>query len=114
MHGCDEPQQPTYLQNYEGVKGPIRKAVTEVSREAYEQFLRGDAKAIPAWMQIQDTDGPKAREKKSRALKAFKKRLRCDLTAFCNPNYTRQYRQSVQVFALRLSLLHPCGGILLP
>lgn len=65
------------LQNYEGVKGPIRKAVTEVSREAYEQFLRGDTKAIPAWMQISDSDGPKAREKKARALKAFKKKLRC-------------------------------------
>lgn len=65
------------MQNYEGVKGPIRKAVTEVSREAYEQFLRGDTKAIPAWMQISDADGPKAREKKARALKAFKKKLRC-------------------------------------
>lgn len=75
--GCPRLRQSSGLQNYEGVKGPIRKAVTEVSREAYEQFLRGDTKAIPAWMQILDTDGPKAREKKARAIKAFKKKLRC-------------------------------------
>eukprot|EP00892_Ulva_mutabilis_P009372 jgi/Ulvmu1/6807/UM031_0010.1 len=74
VHRADA--KPRDFKNYEGVKGPIRKAVTEVSREAYEQFLRGDTKAIPAWMQIKDTDGPKAREKKTRAIKAFKKRLR--------------------------------------
>lgn len=65
------------MQSYKGVKGPVRKAVEAVSRDAYERYLKGDTTAVPKWMQITDADNPKQREKKLRALKAFKKKLRC-------------------------------------
>jgi hypothetical protein len=65
------------VQNYHGVTGPVRRKVSEVSSEAYARFLKGDSTAIPHWMQIRDGDTEKQREKKLRALKAFKKKMRC-------------------------------------
>jgi hypothetical protein len=50
-----------------------------VSREAYERYIRGDTTAIPHWMQIREGDSEKQREKKVRAIKAFKKKMRCAL-----------------------------------
>ena len=65
------------LQSYKGVNAPTRKAVSEVSQDAYARYLKGEAAAVPAWMQIKEGDSEKQREKKQRALKALKKRLRC-------------------------------------
>jgi hypothetical protein len=67
------------MQNYSGVKAPVRKKVEEVSREAYERYIKGDTTAIPHWMQIRAGDSEKQREKKVRAIKAFKKKMRCVL-----------------------------------
>lgn len=63
-------------QNYSGVKAPVRKKVAEVSTEAYARYVKGDTTAIPHWMQIRDGDSEKQREKKMRAMKAFKKKMR--------------------------------------
>jgi hypothetical protein len=67
------------VQNYKGVKAPVRKAVAVVSKDAYERFLKGDLTAVPHWMQVRDGDSEKQREKKLRTIKAFKKKLRCAL-----------------------------------
>ena len=69
------------LQNYRGVSAPTRKAVGEVSKDAYERYLKGETTAVPKWMQIQEGDSEKVKEKKQKALKALKKKRRCVL--FC-------------------------------
>lgn len=66
------------VQDYKGVNAPTRKAVEEVSRDAYSRYLKGETIVIPNWMRIQDTDTEKQREKKQRALKSLKKRIRYD------------------------------------
>ena len=65
------------MQGYKGVRGPVRKAVGPISADAYERFVRGDATAIPLWMRPAEGDSAKTKEKKQKALKAFKKKLRC-------------------------------------
>lgn len=58
------------------MNAPTRKAVSEVSKDAYARYLKGEAAAVPAWMQVKEGDSDKQREKKQRALKALKKRMR--------------------------------------
>lgn len=65
------------MQNYSGVTAPVRKKVGEVTSEGYARYLKGDTTAIPHWMQIREGDSEKQREKKVRAIKAFKKKMRC-------------------------------------
>jgi hypothetical protein len=67
------------MQDYKGVNAPTRKAVEEVSQDAYARYLKGETIVIPTWMRIKDTDSEKQKEKKQRALKSLKKRIRCDL-----------------------------------
>ena len=64
------------MQNYSGVKAPVRKKVAEVTTEAYSRYIKGDTTAIPHWMQIREGDSEKQREKKAKAIKAFKKKMR--------------------------------------
>lgn len=65
------------MQNYSGVKAPVRKKVAEVTTEAYSRYMKGGTATIPHWMQIREGDSEKQREKKSKAIKAFKKKMRC-------------------------------------
>ena len=60
-----------------GVNAPTRKAVSAVSADAYERYLKGETSAVPSWMQIKESDSEKAKEKKRRALKSLKKKKRC-------------------------------------
>lgn len=82
-------QVAVILQDYSGVKAPVRKKVNEVSSEAFARYMKGDKTAIPHWMQIREGDTEKQREKKVRAIKAFKKKMRCFLlissTSFLPP-----------------------------
>lgn len=69
--------KPRDASSYRGATGSVRKAIGQVSKEAVERFAKGeDVTVMPKWMEINETDSEKAKEKKKRAIKAWKKKAK--------------------------------------
>lgn len=86
----------------------MRKKVAEVTTEAYSRYIKGDTTAIPHWMQIREGDSDKQREKKAKAIKAFKKKMRYVAPPLIRPSSNgTDISRSAAICGL---IVEGCGG----